>query len=185
LIIKPLAIAKKIGDALEARVHPTMLPKDHMLAAVNGVFNAALLHADMAGDMLFYGRGAGQFPTASAVVSDLVDLGREAEAAFSFKKQDDSRIKRVRRIDDIVSRYYLRFMAIDKPGILAKIAGILGRHHIGIAQVSQKEQRRTKFVPVVMITHHSREKDLRRALEHIEGLAIVKGRTVKIRMEDM
>ena len=87
-------------------------------------------------------------------------------------------------MDDIHSRYYLRFMAIDKPGILAKIAGILGRYHIGIAQVSQKERKRAKFVPVVMISHYVREKNLRQALETIDRLAIVKGRTVKIRMED-
>ena len=183
LVIKPLAIAKKVGDELEARVHPTLLPKGHMLAAVNGVFNAVLLQGDLVGNMLFYGRGAGQLPTASAVISDLVDLGRAA-AASSFKRPAGPRIKRVKKMDDIVSRYYLRFMAIDKPGILAKIGGILGKHHIGIAQVSQKERRRVKFVPVVMITHHAYEKDLRRALEDIDRLAIIKGRTVKIRMED-
>lgn len=183
LVIKPLAIAKKVGDELEARVHPTLLPKGHMLAAVNGVFNAVLLGGDLVGNMLFYGRGAGQLPTASAVISDLVDLGRAA-ADSSLKRPAGPRIKRVKKMDDIVSRYYLRFMAIDKPGILAKIGGILGKHHIGIAQVSQKERRRVKFVPVVMITHHAYEKDLRRALEDIDKLAIIKGRTVKIRMED-
>jgi len=184
LVIKPLAIAKKVGDELEARVHPTLLPKGHMLSAVNGVFNAVLLQGDLVGNMLFYGRGAGQLPTASAVISDLVDLGRATTAFSSFKRPAGPRIKRVKKMDDIVSRYYLRFMAIDKPGILAKIGGILGKHHIGIAQVSQKERRRVKFVPVVMITHHACEKDLRRALEDIDRLAIIKGRTVKIRMED-
>jgi len=185
LVIKPLAIAKKIGDDLEARVHPTLLPKDHLLAAVNGVFNAALFRGDLVGDMLFYGRGAGQFPTASAVVSDLVDLGRDTDNDLNLRKSlAKPRIRRVRKMDDVVSRYYLRFMAIDKPGILAKISGILGRHHIGIASVSQKERRRAKFVPVVMITHHLCEKDLRHALDDINRLAIVKGKTVKIRMED-
>lgn len=182
LVIKPLAIAKKVGEDLEARVHPTLLPKNHMLAAVNGVFNAVLLRGDLVGDMLFFGRGAGQSPTASAVISDLVDLGREI--GMPVKLVENSRVKRVIRVEEIISRYYLRFMAIDKPGILAKIAGILGQHHIGIAQVSQKERKRAKFVPVVMITHHSQERNLRKALEHIERLAIVKGKTVKIRMED-
>ncbi len=181
LVIKPLAIAKKVGDDLEARVHPTLLPRNHMLAAVNGVFNAVLCRGDMVGDMLFYGRGAGSFPTSSAVVSDLVDLACGSGPEVSLSKP---RIKRVRRVDDIVSRYYLRFTALDKPGVLAKIAGILGRHHIGIDQVSQKEYRRAKFVPVVMITDRSREKDLRRALEDIDKLAIVKSKAVKIRMED-
>jgi len=185
LVIKPLAIAKKVGSDLEVRVHPTLLPKDHMLAAVNGVFNAVLLRGDLVGDMLFFGRGAGQSPTASAVINDLVDLGRELETESFLKTMSSPRVKKVIRVDDIISRYYLRFMAIDKPGILAKIAGILGRYHIGIAQVSQKERKRAKFVPVVMITHHSREKNLRNALEHIDRLAIVKGKTVKIRMEDI
>ena len=184
LVIKPLSIAKKVGDDLEARVHPTLLPKDHLLAAVNGVFNAVLFQGDMVGGMLFYGRGAGQLPTASAVISDLVDLGRDSLLDSSFKLVAKPRIKRVRRMEDIVSRYYLRFTAIDKPGVLAKIAGILGKYQIGIAQVSQKERRRAKFVPVVMITHHALEKNLRSALEDIDRLAIVKGTTVKIRMED-
>lgn len=184
-VIKPLAIAKKVGEELEARVHPTMLPKEHMLAAVNGVFNAALLQGDMVGDMLFYGRGAGQSPTASAVVSDLVDLGRQVDSGLFYELLAKPRIKRIRNLDNVVSRYYLRFMAIDKPGILAKISGILGKYHIGIAQVSQKERKRTKFVPVVMITHHLREKDLSCALAAIDKLAIVKGKTVKIRMEDI
>lgn len=182
LVIKPLAIAKKAGDRLEARVHPTLLPRSHMLAAVNGVFNAVLCRGDMVGDMLFYGRGAGQSPTASAVVSDLVDLGRDR---LFVKPPAAPRIKKLEKIDNVMSRYYLRFMAIDKPGILAKIAGILGKYHVGIAQVSQKERKRAKFVPVVMITHHIREKNLRWALERIDQLAIVKGKTVKIRMEDI
>ncbi len=185
LVIKPLAIAKKVGKELEARVHPTLLPKDHMLSAVNGVFNAVLFRGDLVGDMLFFGRGAGQFPTASAVISDLVDLGRESGLGFSLGAAEGPRIKKIRKFDEIVSRYYLRFMAIDKPGILAKISGILGKYHIGIAQVSQKERKRAKFVPVVMITHHSQEKNLRRALEFIDRLAIVKSKTVKIRMEDI
>jgi len=183
LVIKPMAIAKKDGESLEARVHPTLLPKAHPLAVVNGVFNAILLKGDMVGDMLFYGRGAGQSPTASAVISDIVDLGRDAHDEGKRKLKAEARVRRIRRVDEIQSRYYLRFMAIDKPGILARISGILGRNHIGIAQVSQKERKRAKFVPVVMITHHVLEKNLRKALENIDHLAIVKGKTVKIHME--
>ncbi len=185
LVIKPLAIAKKVGEDLEARVHPTLLPREHMLAAVNGVFNAVLLHGDLIGDMLFYGRGAGQMPTASAVISDLVDLAHAQQGCGVPDVPAQPRIRKVRPLDEVISRYYLRFMAIDKPGVLARIAGILGKKHIGIAQVFQKERRRTKFVPVVMVTHHAREKDLRGALEYIDHLAIVRGKTVKIRMEDV
>ncbi|MDD5018978.1 MAG: homoserine dehydrogenase [Candidatus Omnitrophica bacterium] len=184
LVIKPLAIAKKDHDHLEVRVHATMLPKAHPLAVVNGVFNAILLKGDMVGDMLFYGRGAGQSPTASAVISDIVDLGRgDSLEEGNRHVKAEARVKKIRRADEIQSRYYLRFMAIDKPGILARISGILGKNHIGIAQVSQKERKRAKFVPVVMITHHVLEKNLKRALEHIDRLAIVKGKTIKIRME--
>jgi len=182
-VIKPLAIAKKSGRDLEVRVHPTLLPEDHMLAAVNGVFNAVLLRGDLVGDMLFYGRGAGALPTTSAVLSDLVDLARGEVPGQPLLAARPS-VRRVRRTDEIRSRYYLRFMAIDKPGVLAKIAGILARYHIGIAQVHQKERKRAKFVPVVMISHDAQEKNLRRALEAIDRLAIVKGKTVKIRMED-
>jgi homoserine dehydrogenase len=183
LVIKPMAIAKKDHESLEARVHPTLLPKTHPLAVVNGVFNAILLKGDMVGDMLFYGRGAGQSPTTSAVISDIVDLGRDAQDEGGRKAKAAARVSRIRRMDEIQSRYYLRFMAIDKPGILARISGILGKNHIGIAQVSQKERKRAKFVPVVMITHNVLEKNLRKALENIDRLAIVKGKTVKIHME--
>lgn len=183
LVIKPLAIAKKVGDDLEARVHPTLLPKDHMLAAVNGVYNAVLLKGDMVSDMLFYGRGAGASATASAVISDIVDIGRDIQGIRQEGLKAKPNVRRVRGSDEIQSRYYLRFLAIDKPGILARISGILGKYHIGIAQVSQKERKRAKFVPVVMITHNVLEKHMRRALETIDRLAIVKGKTIKIRME--
>ncbi len=182
-VIKPLAIAKKSGKDLEVRVHPTLLPEGHMLAAVNGVFNAVLLRGDMVGDMLNYGRGAGSWPTSSAVISDLVDLARGEVPGQPLLAAKPS-VRRIRRPDEIRSRYYLRFMAIDKPGVFAKISGVLGRYGIGIAQVHQKERKRAMFVPVVMITHDAQEKDLRRALERIDRLAIVKGKTVKIRMED-
>jgi len=182
-VIKPLAIVKKSDKDLEVRVHPTLLSKDHMLAAVNGVFNAVLLRGDLVGDMLFYGRGAGSQPTSSAVVSDLVDLARGEVPGQSLLAAKPS-ARRVRKTDEIHSRYYLRFMAIDKPGVFGKISGVLGRYHIGIAQVHQKERKWAKFVPVVMITHEVQERDMRRALERIDRLAIVKGKTVKIRMED-
>jgi len=182
-VIKPLAIAKKSGKDLEVRVHPTLLPEDHMLAAVNGVFNAVLLRGDMVDDMLIYGRGAGSWPTSSAVISDLVDLARGEVPGQPLLAAKPS-VRRIRTPDEIRSRYYLRFMAIDRPGVFAKISGVLGRYGIGIAQVHQKERKRAMFVPVVMITHDAQEKDLRRALERIDRLAIVKGKTVKIRMED-
>lgn len=186
LVIKLLAIAKKENDELEVRVHPTLIPNDHPLANVDGVFNAIFVTADMVGDLLFYGQGAGQNPTASAVVSDLISLAENIykECAFSpFNFSQTQHIRRMRKIDEIDTRFYIRFMALDKPGVLAKIAGILGKHGIGIASVSQKERRRARIVPVVIITDEAKERAMRLALERISKLAIIK-EAVAIRMEE-
>lgn len=187
LVIKLLAIAKKEKDELEVRVHPTMIPREHLLASVDGAFNAIYVSSDMAGDLLFYGLGAGQNPTASAVVSDLISLAQMLNGEDSFIKPFDfsqgKSIHHLRKIDQISTRFYIRFMAIDKPGVFAKIAGILGKYNISIASVAQKERRRAKIVPVVIITHEALEKSMRLALEKINKLAIVK-EAVVIRMEE-
>ncbi|MDP1853149.1 MAG: homoserine dehydrogenase [Candidatus Omnitrophota bacterium] len=187
LVIKLLAIAKKEKDELEVRVHPTMIPRDHLLASVGGAFNAIYISADMVGDMLFYGLGAGQNPTASAVVSDLVSLAQALNGEEAYVRPFDfsqgKSIRHLRKIDQISTRFYIRFMAIDKPGIFAKISGILGKYKISIASVAQKERRRAKIVPVVIITHEALEKSMRIALEKINKLAIVK-EAVAIRMEE-
>lgn len=187
LVIKLLAIVKKEKDELEVRVHPTLIPRDHPLASVDGAFNAIYVSSDMVGDLLFYGQGAGQNPTASAVVSDLVSLAESLNKEGAFLKPFDfsqgKGIRHLRKIDQISTRFYIRFMAIDRPGIFAKIAGILGRYNISIASVSQKERRRAKIVPVVIITHEAKERSMRVALEKINKLAIVK-ESVAIRMEE-
>lgn len=187
LVIKLLAIAKREKDELEVRVHPTMIPRDHLLASVDGAFNAIYISADMVGDMLFYGLGAGQNPTASAVVGDIVSLSERLKttdaAARPFDLSQGKNIKHLCKIDQISTRFYIRFMAIDKPGIFAKIAGILGKHKISIASVTQKERHRAKIVPVVIITHEAEEKAMRIALAKINKLAIVR-ESVAIRMEE-
>lgn len=185
--IKPLAIAKQEGHELEVRVHPTLLSKTHLLANVNGVYNAIYVHGDLVGAQLFYGRGAGQNPAASSVLSDLADLARNitrgASQRISLDQRQSHRIHRLRRMGDIETRYYMRFMVTDRPGVLARIAGVLGRHHISIASVHQKERRAARIVPVVMMTHEARESNMRRAIQTIDRLDFVKHQTVAIRTE--
>jgi len=186
LVIKLLAIVKNEKDELELRVHPTLIPEGHLLASVDGAFNAIYVASDMVGDLLLYGPGAGQNPTASSVVSDIVSLAEKLDIdgnSQQFNFVQSPHIRRLRKIDQISTRFYIRFMAIDKPGVLAKIAGILGKYGISIASVSQKERRRARIVPVVIITHEARERSMRLALERINKLAIVR-ESVAIRMEE-
>ena len=186
--IKLLAIAKKEAGALEVRVHPTLIPQTHLLASVGGVFNAIYVSSDLAGNLLFYGPGAGQFSAASAVVSDLVDLTQDIKAGLfrpTLHTTVDTSIKKLFKIDEIESRYYIRFMTIDKPGVLAKISGVLARYGISIASVTQKEKQKAQIVPIVMIVHDAKEKNLRDALYIIDRLDIIKQKSVAIRMEEV
>ena len=187
--IKLLAIAKATDATLEVRVHPALVPADHLLASVGGVFNAVFIVGDAVGPQMFYGRGAGQMPTASAVLSDIVEIAqdilthRSARSALIPKVGGEDAI-RVTPIEDIRTSYYLRVMAADKPGVLSKVAGVLGAHQISIASVIQKGRGEHVAVPVVMMTHEAREGDMRHALEAIDGLEVVMGRTVCLRVEE-
>ena len=184
--IKLLAIAKKESDELEVRVHPTFLPNNHLLSSVGGVFNAIYVSSDLAGDLMFYGPGAGQLSAASAVVSDIVDLTQDIKAGLfrpTLNSVEDTLLKRVRKIDEFESRYYIRFSALDKPGVLAKISGILAKFGISIASVTQKEKQKTQIVPIVMLIHETKEKDLHQALSIIDRLAEIKEKSVAIRVE--
>ncbi len=184
--IKLLAIAKKEDDALEVRVHPTFLPVNHLLSSVDGVFNAIYVSSDLAGDLMFYGPGAGQLPAASAVVSDIVDLTQDIKAGLfkpTLNSIQDSSIKNLRQIDEFENRYYIRITVVDKPGVLAKISGILAKFGISIASVTQKEKLRAQVVPVVMVTHEVKEKNLRSALKIIDRLSEIKEKSVAIRIE--
>lgn len=186
--IKLLAIAKKESDELELRVHPTLIPESHLLSSVTSVFNAIYVAGDLAGDLLFYGPGAGQLSAASAVVSDLVDLTKDIKAGLfrpNLKIVPDHSIKKLRKIDDTDSRYYIRLMALDKPGVLAKISGILAKFGISIASVTQKERSKAQVVPIVMIIHESKEKNLRLALNAISRIDAIKQKPVAIRIEEL
>jgi homoserine dehydrogenase len=184
--VKLLAIAKRAGQLVELRVHPTMIPKAHLLASVNGVYNAIFVKGDLIGENLFYGEGAGAKATSSAVVADIVSIAQQISCCgkiaspVSFKKD----VKGIEKISLIKTRYYLRFSAIDKPGVLAKISGILGKHDISIATVTQKARMASRVVPIVMMTHAALEGDMARALKEIDALGAIKKKTVRIRIED-
>ncbi len=185
--IKLLAIAKATDGGLEVRVHPTMIPAGSPLAAVSGVFNAVFIAGDAVGDLMFYGRGAGQMPTASAVWSDVVEIARRLAHSLRALPLDlpasSPGPPRLRPMEEIRSAYYLRVMAVDRPGVLSQVAGVLGQHDISIASVIQKGRAAAEAVPVVMMTHEARERDMRQALAAIDRLAVVAGPTGMIRVE--
>lgn len=185
-VIKLLAIAKREGEELEVRVHPTLLSKEHLLSSVKGVYNAVYVKGDLVGEQVFYGQGAGQKPTASAVISDIVDLSYNI--ANNIKRRSpnlkfDGGIKRIRRIENAETRYYLRFSAIDRPGVFAAISSVLGKYKISIASVMQKERKKEKIVPVVLMTHEAKESAVRLALEEVDRLRVIRRKSVAIRME--
>jgi homoserine dehydrogenase len=188
--IKLLAITKFNGRQVEARVHPTMIPFDKLLSSVNGTVNAISVSADAVGDILLYGRGAGMMPTASAVVSDIADIARNliangcARVPIMGFQSDKIRPMAVMPMDDIVTHYYFRFDAMDRPGVLATIAGVLGKYAISLKYVHQKGRKTNGSVPVVMLTHHAREADVNRALAEIGALDVVAGIPMLIRIED-
>jgi homoserine dehydrogenase len=183
--IKLLAITKQDGNEVEIRVHPAMVPEKNLISAVNGVFNAIYVDADATGDGLYYGKGAGEMPTASAVVSDIIDIakiirfGGKAQTSGINEKSD----LKIRKMEEIRTSYYLRFTAADKPGVLSKISGILGSHNISIESMIQKGRETKKAVAVVMMTHDAREKDIVSALKKIDRLSIVSGKTMYLRVE--
>lgn len=187
--IKLLAIAKESKGRLEVRVHPTLIPEHYILASVGGVFNAVYMKGDAVGPLLFYGQGAGQMPTASAVVSDIVEIaqdilsGRPSRSnSLPLRKAEEAGIQ-IMDISEARSRYYLRVSALDKPGVLSRVSGILGDHHISIASVIQKERHAESSVPVVMMTHEAREGDARGALKEIDQLEVITAETICIRVD--
>jgi homoserine dehydrogenase len=188
--IKLLAISKNRGDTVEARVHPTMIPIDNLLSSVNGTVNAVTVSGDAVGNILLYGRGAGMMPTASAVVSDLVDLSRNLITGSSGRipllsyQTENIRKTAVISIEEIFTHYYIRFAAMDRPGVLSKISGILGKYDISIRSAYQKGRKTNGSVPLVMLTHTAKEASVAKALREITELDVVSDRPVLIRIED-
>jgi homoserine dehydrogenase len=188
--IKLLAISKILDNRVEARVHPTMISFKNLLASISGTVNAITISGDAVGDILLYGRGAGMMPTASAVVSDIVDIARNILAgsvrrvpALSYQRESISKIP-VLPIDDLVTHYYFRFAALDRPGVLSTISGILGRYNISLQSVHQKGRKTNGSVPLVMLSHRAREADVKQALAEIRDLNVVSAEPALIRIED-
>ena len=186
-LMEPRGRGAKGAAPVLVAVYPALIPDGHVLASVNDAFNAVFVRGDVVGDTLFYGRGAGQDPTASAVLSDLAD------AALDLKHQTRNRIPpfvpharggRVLPLDEAVSRYYVRLSVADRPGVLAKVAAILGRKRIGISSVIQPEGHEGESVPLILMIHDAPNAAMRRALVEIARLAAVKAPPVMIRVEN-
>jgi len=186
-VLKLLAIARAGDDGLSLRVHPTFIPAGSPLATVSGADNGVLVTGHAVGDTFYTGPGAGEQPTASSIVADVIDaaLGR-AQQTFRHVTWLAGRCPRrpVQPIDRVRSRYYLRFDVVDKPGVLAGIAGVLGRHDISVASVLQHEPTRPDSVPLVITTHEALEGNVTSAMEEIQDLPSMAGPTVRVRMLD-
>ena len=187
--IKLLAIAKSVNTGIEVRVHPTMLSKETLLSKVEGVFNAVYVVGESLGEALFYGQGAGSLPTGSAVVSDLISIARNIISgsigrvpAASFVPEAKKRLP-IKAMAEIESLYYLRFMVQDCPGVLSDISGILGQHRISISSVIQQGRKVGGHVPLVMMSHRAKERDLLAALSKIDRLGCISGPSRFIRVE--
>ncbi len=184
--LKLLAIIKTDKDgAVEVRVHPTLVPQTHVLASVNGVFNAVQVRGDVVGDTLYYGRGAGGDPTASSVVSDL------AQIASHFPQEQKARNvghealhSRLKTMDEIISRYYLRLLVVDRPGVLADVARVLASRQIGISSVIQPEAHAGETTPLVLMLHDAPESQFHAAVREIAKIGAVKAPPVHLRVED-
>jgi len=190
--IKHLGIARRTGEGVELRVHPTLIPERCLIANVNGVMNAVLVKADAVGLTLYYGAGAGAEPTASAVVADLVDVVRALTTDpenrvphLAFQPDAISHLPML-SIDDTETAYYLRMLAEDRPGVLAEVATILGNAGISIeAMVQPEPPQGASQARLIMLSHRVRERQMNIALEQIEALDSISGKVTRIRVEQL
>jgi homoserine dehydrogenase len=196
--IKLLAVVKADGDegsVFEAHVHPTLIPKNHVLASVGGAFNAVCVRGDVVGDTMFYGRGAGAMATSSAIIADLADAARDliikANAPNSARWltgfRAHAKSAKIKSVDDVSSRYYLRATVEDRPGVLAQLATILGSANVSIASVLQHETTEGKpqgHVPLIFMTHTALHRAIRKAVDEIDRLPMVKAKTMVLRVEN-
>ncbi len=186
--IKLLAISRNHGDHVEARVHPTMVPESHLLASINGAYNAIHFTGDTVGNVLLYGPGAGKLPTGSAVAADVVDIARDIAAgsvgrvpSLSYLPGEIKDI-RITPMEELFCPWYFRMSTKDEPGVLAAIAGILSTYGISIESVIQKGRQQSGPISIVITTHTAQESSVRDALAEIDLLDVVSAPTVKIRM---
>ena len=189
-VIKLLGTAVSGDDGLELSVEPCLIPSKHTFANVEKEYNAVLVHGDAAGDIMLYGKGAGQMPAASAVVSDIIFLSRQVANGTAGKvpyiTYDPSKSPKVVDDSKCEGSYYLRFMTADKPGVLSRISGILGKFGVSIASVYQEEPlaKRRRGVPIIMLTHRTNLDGVAKALKQIDSLGIIKAGSVKFRIEN-
>lgn len=190
--IKHLGIARRTAKGIELRVHPTLIPERRLIANVDGVMNAVLVMGDAVGPTLYYGAGAGAEPTASAVVGDVVDVVRALTADPENRvphlafQADALANDPILNIDEVETAYYLRMQAVDKPGVMAKVASILGEHEISIEAIIQKEpMAESPLANIIMLTHKVLEKQMNQALAEIESLDTIDGQVKRIRMETL
>jgi homoserine dehydrogenase len=190
-VVKPLAIARAHEGAIEARVHPALVPAQSMMGSVRGVFNAVYVHTASLGPLMFYGQGAGMLPTAAAVVSDVIELGRNILRGTSGRiphlafHEGLIPQRALRPAAETECRFYLRFPVSDQPGVLAAIAGALGARNISISRMVQDDSDGSAPVQVVMLTHEAREGDVRDALSTIGSLPFVRGPIRYLRIEEI
>jgi homoserine dehydrogenase len=183
--IKLLAIAKRSGDSIEARVHPVFIPEDSLLAKVDGVYNAIHVEGDLVGKVIFYGEGAGPRATSSAVVSDIIKIAQNINrGATDIPRLPFASGRTVKPMAEIETRYYMRMSVADQAGVLAQISKILGDHAISISSVIQKEtDPSTQIAEIVIMTHPAKEQAVQQALKKMERLAVVKEITNFVRVE--
>jgi homoserine dehydrogenase len=168
-----------------------MIPRSSLLAGVGGAYNAIFVQGEALGSSLYFGRGAGSLPTATAVIADVIEAARNRSMALGLRVPPvgwpwhELRTTPIRPIEELDSEYYLRFMAVDRPGVLAKIAGVLGEHDISIASVIQRGRSAgDETVPLVMRTHIAKERNLKAALQRVDQLPVIQGKSVSIRIEE-
>jgi len=182
-LIKLLAIAKINNGELDLRVHPTLIPKEHLLASVKDAFNGIYVVGDAVGPVMMYGMGAGKMPTASAVVGDCLDIiiNRKKRVGYGSNIGFELGLK---NINEVISKYYIRLTAVDQPGVLHAISGLLSDFDISIESVSQKNGIDDQLVQIYLVTHEVLEKNMAGAMEKIEDLDVVKGDVLFIRVFD-
>ena len=189
--IKLLGITRKTDKGIELRVHPTLIPESRLLANVNGVMNAVRVNADMVGETLYYGAGAGALPTASAVVADIIDIARLIEAETDHRvphlafQPSQVQAQNILPMDEITSSYYLRVQATDEPGTLGQIAALLAKENVSIEALIQKGVINQSTAEIVILTHTTVEHNVKRAIAAIEALSCVDAPITMIRMESL
>ncbi|WP_136249306.1 homoserine dehydrogenase [Halomonas borealis] len=191
--IKHLGISRRTDDGLELRVHPTLIPKERLLANVHGVKNAISVMGDAVGPTLYYGAGAGAEPTASAVVADVLDVARDITTDHHYRVPylafsgigENADQPPILAMEDISTAYYLRLLAVDRPGVLARVASTLSEEGISIEALIQKEVTEGELVPIILMTHRTRERQMNEAIRKIESMADIAGSVTRIRVESL